>query len=105
MNWRSAPIERGVYRGQCAEFCGLQHAHMAMLVIAEDQPAFDAFARRQSEAAVAPPAAFVPRMLWHVAYGCGSAVQAASEPRVFGSSPAAMVRAAADMGEIGPGGL
>jgi cytochrome c oxidase subunit II len=25
----------GVYRGQCAEFCGLQHAHMALLVIAQ----------------------------------------------------------------------
>ena len=25
----------GVYRGQCAEFCGAQHAHMAFLVIAE----------------------------------------------------------------------
>ncbi|MEZ2224483.1 cytochrome c oxidase subunit II [Rhizobium sp. RCC_161_2] len=28
----------GIYRGQCAEFCGLQHTHMAMLVIA-DEPA------------------------------------------------------------------
>jgi cytochrome c oxidase subunit 2 len=28
----------GVYRGQCAEFCGLQHAKMAMLIIA-DRPA------------------------------------------------------------------
>lgn len=26
----------GVYRGQCAEFCGLQHSHMAVLVIAEN---------------------------------------------------------------------
>jgi cytochrome c oxidase subunit 2 len=25
----------GVYRGQCAEFCGLQHAHMAFRIIAE----------------------------------------------------------------------
>ncbi len=25
----------GVYRGQCAEFCGLEHAHMAMYVYAE----------------------------------------------------------------------
>jgi cytochrome c oxidase subunit 2 len=28
----------GVYRGQCAEYCGLQHAHMALLVYA-DPPA------------------------------------------------------------------
>ena len=31
----------GVYRGQCAEFCGLQHAHMALLVIAETPAAFE----------------------------------------------------------------
>ena len=30
----------GVYRGQCAEFCGLQHAHMAFFVIAEEQGVF-----------------------------------------------------------------
>ena len=30
----------GVYRGQCAEFCGLQHSHMAVLVIADDEAAY-----------------------------------------------------------------
>ncbi|PBB24077.1 cytochrome c oxidase subunit II [Mesorhizobium sp. WSM4307] len=25
----------GIYRGQCAEFCGLQHSHMAVIVVAE----------------------------------------------------------------------
>jgi cytochrome c oxidase subunit 2 len=25
----------GVYRGQCAEFCGYQHAHMALFIVAE----------------------------------------------------------------------
>ena len=30
----------GTYRGQCAEFCGLQHAHMGILVVAEDEAAF-----------------------------------------------------------------
>lgn len=30
--------EPGTYRGQCAEFCGLQHAHMGIVVVA-DQPA------------------------------------------------------------------
>jgi cytochrome c oxidase subunit II len=39
----------GVYRGQCAEFCGLQHAHMAFFVIAEDQQTFDEWARSQRE--------------------------------------------------------
>jgi cytochrome c oxidase subunit 2 len=43
----------GVYRGQCAEFCGLQHAHMAFFVIAEEQGAFDEWARLQRQDAVA----------------------------------------------------
>jgi cytochrome c oxidase subunit 2 len=43
----------GVYRGQCAEFCGLQHAHMAFLVIAEEQGAFDEWVRLQRQGAVA----------------------------------------------------
>jgi cytochrome c oxidase subunit 2 len=31
----------GVFRGQCAEFCGVQHAHMALDVVAEPQDQFD----------------------------------------------------------------
>jgi cytochrome c oxidase subunit II len=31
----------GRYRGQCSEFCGLQHAHMSMYVIAEPEADFD----------------------------------------------------------------
>jgi cytochrome c oxidase subunit 2 len=30
----------GVFRGQCAEFCGLQHAHMAVLVFVQTKRAF-----------------------------------------------------------------
>lgn len=30
----------GVYRGTCAEFCGLQHAKMGLVVIADPPPAF-----------------------------------------------------------------
>jgi cytochrome c oxidase subunit 2 len=37
----------GVYRGQCAEFCGLQHAHMALFVIAEEPSAFEQWAALQ----------------------------------------------------------
>jgi cytochrome c oxidase subunit 2 len=43
----------GVYRGQCAEFCGLQHAHMAFFVIAEELSAFEEWARLQRQSAVA----------------------------------------------------
>jgi len=30
----------GVWRGQCAEFCGMQHAKMALVVVAEPEAAF-----------------------------------------------------------------
>jgi cytochrome c oxidase subunit 2 len=33
----------GVYRGQCAEFCGLQHANMAMTVVAQPPARFRAW--------------------------------------------------------------
>jgi len=37
----------GIYRGQCAEFCGMQYAHMAFIVVAEDQAQFDQWAAGQ----------------------------------------------------------
>jgi cytochrome c oxidase subunit 2 len=50
---RLQPLQVGRYRGQCAEFCGLQHAHMAIDVIVESQQDFDAWYERQL--ASAPP--------------------------------------------------
>jgi cytochrome c oxidase subunit II len=41
----------GVYRGQCAEFCGAQHAKMGFLVVAEDAATFSAWLRHQREPA------------------------------------------------------
>jgi cytochrome c oxidase subunit 2 len=35
--------EPGVYRGQCAEFCGLEHAQMSLTVIAESPEQFAAW--------------------------------------------------------------
>jgi cytochrome c oxidase subunit 2 len=43
----------GVYRGQCAEFCGLQHAKMALVVVAE--PADDFERWLAANRASAPP--------------------------------------------------
>jgi cytochrome c oxidase subunit II len=37
----------GVYRGQCAEYCGRQHAHMGIAVVAEAPQAFDAWRSAQ----------------------------------------------------------
>jgi cytochrome c oxidase subunit II len=44
----------GVYRGQCAEFCGIQHAHMSFLVVAEDQASFDRWLENQRSSATQP---------------------------------------------------
>jgi cytochrome c oxidase subunit II len=44
----------GTYRGQCAEFCGLQHANMAFLVIADPPTRFRAWLARESRPAPAP---------------------------------------------------
>ena len=44
----------GRYEGQCAEFCGLQHAHMRLIVIAEPQEKFDAWMEAQRQPAKPP---------------------------------------------------
>lgn len=44
----------GAFRGQCAEFCGLQHAHMIIWVIAEPEDKFDAWFSRQRQPAATP---------------------------------------------------
>ncbi|HCX17744.1 MULTISPECIES: cytochrome c oxidase subunit II [unclassified Afipia] len=41
----------GIYRGQCAEFCGLQHARMAFVVIAEPADAFAKWIKAQQQEA------------------------------------------------------
>jgi cytochrome c oxidase subunit II len=44
----------GVYRGQCAEYCGLQHARMGFLVIAQPAEDFAAWLRRERASAATP---------------------------------------------------
>jgi cytochrome c oxidase subunit 2 len=44
----------GIYRGQCSQFCGAQHAHMAFEVIAQSPADFDAWRTAQAQAAAAP---------------------------------------------------
>jgi len=53
--------EPGVYRGQCAEFCGLQHAHMGMLVFVQPRAQFRAWLRQQDVQAAAPTTALARR--------------------------------------------
>jgi cytochrome c oxidase subunit 2 len=44
----------GVYRAQCAEFCGLQHAKMAMFVVAEPLAQYERWVSEQRATASTP---------------------------------------------------
>lgn len=44
----------GTYGGACAEYCGAQHAHMRLIVVAEDAAAFQAWVAHQSADAEPP---------------------------------------------------
>jgi cytochrome c oxidase subunit 2 len=57
-------VERaGVYRGQCAEFCGWQHAHMGLLVVASPPDEFGRW--RDAQLASAEPPATPERQRGH----------------------------------------
>jgi cytochrome c oxidase subunit II len=53
----------GVYRGQCAEYCGHQHAHMAFVVIAEASDDFERWIQAQRQTAHQPQSAEAQRGL------------------------------------------
>jgi cytochrome c oxidase subunit 2 len=44
----------GIWRGACAEYCGMQHAHMALSIVAEPPGDFARWIRNERTAAVAP---------------------------------------------------
>lgn len=61
----------GQYRGECAEFCGTQHAHMDFTVVAVSRAQFAHWASQQAKPAAAPgdPAAQAGRKAFQSA-GC-----------------------------------
>jgi cytochrome c oxidase subunit 2 len=44
----------GVFEGQCAEFCGAQHAHMRFLIIAQPEAEFQSWLESQRKPAASP---------------------------------------------------
>ncbi|MFL9824087.1 cytochrome c oxidase subunit II [Rhodoplanes sp. SY1] len=63
----------GVYRGQCAEFCGGAHALMAFEVVAHAPDAFDAWRAGQARPAAEPATPFLARGRdLFLAAGCGA---------------------------------
>jgi len=53
----------GVFRGQCAEYCGAQHALMAFYVIADPERAFQRWLAQEATPAHAPTDSFLRRGL------------------------------------------
>ena len=51
--WIQADRE-GDFYGQCAEFCGISHAHMRFRVIAQERPEFDRWLLRQAGPMIEP---------------------------------------------------
>jgi cytochrome c oxidase subunit 2 len=80
--------EPGRYRGQCAEFCGIQHAHMGLFVYAEPQGQFQSWLQQESQPAAAPASG-----------------EAQAGARVFASLPCAgchTIRGTSAGGRLGP---
>ena len=46
--------EPGSYQGQCAEYCGAQHAHMRLLVVAQDAAEYEAWQQQQRKPSAEP---------------------------------------------------
>jgi cytochrome c oxidase subunit 2 len=49
--------ETGIHRGQCAEFCGAQHAHMLLRVVVDTPDEFNQWLENEAKPAVDDPAA------------------------------------------------
>ena len=47
-------VKIGTYRGQCAEFCGLDHAYMGFLTMADSPREYEAWVRNQQQPAARP---------------------------------------------------
>jgi cytochrome c oxidase subunit 2 len=62
----------GRYAGQCTEYCGQQHAHMAFRVFADPPAAFEAWRRHQLAPARPPLTTEAQRGAQIVAFRCGA---------------------------------
>jgi cytochrome c oxidase subunit 2 len=71
----------GTYRGQCAEFCGLQHAFMAFLVVAQPQAEFEAWAEPEGDEPRRGQSLFLggPCMLCHAIQGTTASARKAPD--------------------------
>ena len=71
VTWLEANLP-GRYRGQCGEFCGLQHAHMGFLIVAEAPAAFELWEDQQIKPAPAPATTEIAHGEALFEYRCGA---------------------------------
>jgi cytochrome c oxidase subunit 2 len=62
----------GDFSGMCGEYCGAQHAHMALHVIADELTDFDAWRRNQMTVSAAPQSATLQHGLEVFTTNCGT---------------------------------
>jgi cytochrome c oxidase subunit 2 len=70
LSWLEAR-EPGDYRGPCSEYCGAQHAHMMIQVVAQSAGDFEQWRQRQLQPAAAPTDLATTRGAALVEYRCG----------------------------------
>ncbi|MDQ2634796.1 MAG: cytochrome c oxidase subunit II [Pseudomonadota bacterium] len=72
-SFRLQADKAGIYRGQCAEYCGQQHALMAFDLVAVEPDRFDAWREKQRQPAAEPQTALLRqgRNLF-ISQGCGA---------------------------------
>jgi cytochrome c oxidase subunit II len=80
--------EPGVHRGQCTEFCGVQHALMSLLVVVSSPEDFEGWVAARREPRASPQDSL--SMLGHTVFvreGCGAchALEGVSRPQAVGS--------------------
>jgi cytochrome c oxidase subunit 2 len=71
VTWLQAD-QPGRFRGQCTEYCGMQHAHMALWLVVDRPADFAAWAQWQTRAAATPQNAEAARGQQIVEYRCGA---------------------------------
>jgi len=62
----------GEYHGQCAEYCGMEHAKMAAIVFADEPTAYEAWAVQQRRSAAMPTDSLGKTGEWVFVRSCGA---------------------------------
>ena len=80
-----APSEPGTYLGNCAEYCGMQHARMLLRVVVHTQEDFERWVKEQQQSAIEDTSAADGRKIFF-ANSCVSchAIRGTSAKGVFG---------------------